>query len=166
VLKESFQTLIDNYSHQVLSTAVRILGDAQKAQDVHQDVFLAIWQRWHKYNGRINWRAYLYRATVRKAVQLARQTRTEQLTEQHSENLVIRRQPDGPLRAAELQQKLVCCLAKLPKRQAEVFILSRIEGLKAEQIAELLGCSGETVRVHLHRAIKRLASQLVDYLEE
>ncbi|MHC4242013.1 MAG: sigma factor-like helix-turn-helix DNA-binding protein [Planctomycetota bacterium] len=36
--------------------------------------------------------------------------------------------------------------------------------MKAEQIAGLLGCSQETVRVHLHRAMKRLARELGDYL--
>jgi RNA polymerase sigma-70 factor (ECF subfamily) len=72
--------------------------------------------------------------------------------------------PDESLRVAELQQKLAGCLARLPKRQAEVFVLSRMEGLKAEEIAELLGCSHQTVRVHLHRAMKRLARELGDYL--
>jgi len=68
------------------------------------------------------------------------------------------------LRVAELQQKLAACLARLPKRQTEVFVLSRMEELKAEQIAELLGCSQETIRVHLHRAMKKLARELGDYL--
>ncbi len=65
-----------------------------------------------------------------------------------------------------MQQKLVACLARLPKRQADVFVLSRIEGLEAGKIAELLGCSQNTVRVHLHRAMKRLARELSEYLAE
>jgi len=166
VPKKDFRALVDQYSKQVLNTAMRILGDAQKAQDVHQEVFLAIWQRWHKYDGRTNWNAYLYRVTVRKAIQLAKQPRIEQLTEQGSKHSINREQPDGPLRVVELQQKLACYLARLPKRQAEVFVLSRIEGLKTEKVAELLGCSQETVRVHLHRALKRLAQELSDYMTE
>ncbi len=147
----------------MLNTAVRILGDTHKAQDVHQEVFLGIWRRWHKYDGQVNWKAYLYRATVRKAIQLAKRSRTERLFEQQPE-YSDKEGPDGSLRTAELQQKLAGCLARLPKRQAEVFVLSRMEGLKTEQIAELLGCSQKTVRVHLHRAMKRLALELGDYL--
>ncbi len=164
--KKNFRAVVNDYSAQVLNIAMRILGDVQKAQDVHQEVFLAIWQRWHKYNSRTNWDAYLYRVTVRKAIQFAKQIRTEQLLEHQSQNYIIREQPDGTLRTAELQQKLAECLARLPKRQAEVFVLSRIEGLKAEKIAVLLGCSQETVRVHLHRALKRLSIELSDYLAE
>jgi RNA polymerase sigma-70 factor (ECF subfamily) len=162
-LKQDFRALINDYSAQVLNTAVRILGDTHKAQDVHQEVFLGIWRRWHKYDGQINWSAYLYRATVRKAIHLAKKSRAEQLFEQQPE-YTSKEGPDGSLRVAELQQKLAGCLARLPKRQAEVFVLSRMERLKAEQIAGLLGCSQETVRVHLHRAMKRLARELGDYL--
>ena len=162
-MKEDFKALINDYSTQVLNTAVRILGDTHKAQDVHQEVFLGIWKRWDKYDGQINWKAYLYRATVRKAIHLAKKMKAEQLLEQQPE-YTNKEVPDESLQVAELQQKLAGCLAGLPKRQAEVFVLSRMEGLKAEQIAELLGCSQTTVRVHPHRAMKRLARELGDYL--
>jgi RNA polymerase sigma factor (sigma-70 family) len=150
----------------VLNTAIRILGDPEKAQDVHQEVFLAIWKRWHKYDGRTNWNAYLYRATVRKAIGLAKQSRIEPFARQGSDDAISSERPDRSLRIAELQRKLAGCLATLPKRQAEVFVLSRLEGLGAKRIAEVLGCSQETVRVHLHRALKRLAGALGDDLTE
>jgi RNA polymerase sigma-70 factor (ECF subfamily) len=166
VLNQEFRVLVDEYSARVLNVAVRILGDADKAQDVHQEVFLAIWKRWHKYDSRTNWEAYLYRATVRKAIELARRSRYQQPLGQQREYAINADAPDGPLRTSELQQKLARCLAKLPKRQAEVFVLSRMEGLKAERIAEFLGCSRETVRVHLHRAVRHLARELGHYLTE
>lgn len=163
--KISFNELIDNYSSVVLRTAARILGDTQQAQDVHQEVFLEIWRRWHKYNGRTNWNAYLYRTTVRSAIRFAKKSRTGRHIPQQGD-AIASISPDENLRVAELQRKLGGYLAKLPKRQAEVFVLSRIEGLRNEKIAKLLGCSQETVRVHLHRAVKRLARQLGDYLNE
>jgi RNA polymerase sigma factor (sigma-70 family) len=164
VQKISFNELIDNYSSVVLRTAARILGDTQQAQDVHQEVFLEIWRRWHKYNGRTNWNAYLYRATIRSAIRFAKKSRTGQIIRQQPEALANISNPDENLRVAELQGKLAGYLAKLPKRQAQVFVLSRIEGLGNDKIAELLGCSQKTVRVHLHRAAKQLARQLSDYL--
>jgi len=166
VQKISFNELINDYSSVVLRTAARILGDTQQAQDVHQEVFLEIWRRWHKYNGRTNWNAYLYRTAVRTAIRFAKKSRTGQFIRQQPEALTNKGNPDERLRTVELQQKLAGALAKLPKRQAEVFVLSRIEGLRNEKIADLLGCSQKTVRVHLHRAVKRLARQLSDYLVE
>jgi len=145
---------------------MRILGDSEKAQDVHQEVFLAIWKRWHKYNGRTNWNAYLYRAAVRKAIEFAKRSRAEQSLRQQPKLGTSTSHPDGPMRTAELQQMLARYLAKLPGRQADVFVLSKIEGLRHNEIAEILGCSEQTVRVHLHRAVKRLARELGDYLNE
>jgi len=164
--KQDFRALVKDYGAKVLSTAMRILGNREKAQDVHQEVFLAIWKRWHKYNGRTNWNAYLYRAAVRKAIELAKQSKAEQSLQQQKKNSISKDHPDGPLRIAELQQMLSRHLAKMSKRQADVFALSRIEGLTNKQIAEILGCSENTVRVHLHRAVNRLARELGDYLIE
>ena len=163
---EEFRVLVNKYSTRVLNVATRILGDVDKAQDVHQDVFPAIWKRWPKYDGRTHWDAYLYRAAVRKALELAGCSRNEQPLGPQQEYPAHSDSPDERLRMSELQQKLAGCLANLPKRQAEVFVLSRMEGLKAEKVAELLGCSQRTVRVHLHRALKRIAHDLGDYLME
>ncbi|UCG57647.1 MAG: sigma-70 family RNA polymerase sigma factor [Phycisphaerales bacterium] len=162
--EKRFEDLVDEYSRQVLNVALRVLGDPELAKDVHQEVFLAIWQRWHKYDGRVNWGAYLYKVTVRKAIDFARRARTGPVVEQGRWRPSTKNGPDEQLKREELQQKLTLCLAKLPKHQANVFVLSRIEGLKNESIAELLGCSPNTVRVHLHRAMKRLARELSSHL--
>jgi len=69
------------------------------------------------------------------------------------------------MQADELQHKLVAALARLPRRQADAFILSRIEKRQTAEIARLLGCSEPTVRVHLHRAVLKLAEELHEYLD-
>ena len=73
VSEQSFENLVQEHGPQVLRTAMRVLHDASLAHDVHQEVFLAIWRRWHRYNGNVNWPAYLYRATVRKALEAVQQ---------------------------------------------------------------------------------------------
>ncbi len=142
------------------------MGDAEETQDVHQEVFLTIWKRWYKFNGRTDWNAYLYRATVRKAVEFARRSKAELSLRRQPENAFGEQTPDRLLRTAELQRKLAGHVAGLPKRRSDVFVLSRIEGLGAGQVAEILRCSPGSVRVHLHGAAKRLARELGDYLTE
>lgn len=160
---EEFERIIDKHSQRVLSTARNILGDYQRAQDVHQEVFLSVWKRWHKYNGQTNWPAYLYRATVRKALELAKTRKLRSLDTTDNGSFAKNLSPDDSLRAEELRQKLTELIAALPKRQADVFILSKIEGVESSEIARMIGCSIETVRVHLHRATKRLADKLAKY---
>ncbi len=147
----------------MLTTAIRVLADQQRAADVHQDVFLAIWVRWHKFNGQTNWRGYLYRTTIRKAILASKALKTRSLDEIEMDQPGRIQQPDGHLKALELAKKLSELIAKLPQRQAEVFIMARLENLEYKEIADILGCSAETVRVHMHRAIKKLADGLVRY---
>ena len=163
----TFENLIHEHGAQVLRTAVRVLHDTSLAHDVHQEVFLAVWRRWHTYNGSVNWPAYLYRATVRKALELARQRPVRGVPAGASEETpdgVTTNGPDDMLQANELQQKLAAALARLPQRQADAFILSRLEGLEAARIGEIMGCSEQTARVHLPRAVMRLARELHEYL--
>lgn len=160
----SFKMLVEKYSNIVLNIATRILRDSQRAQDVHQEVFLRILRRWNKFGNDVNWPAYLYRTTVRTALECVRQTTAQRQIEQAPKPATGNPKPDWRLRAEELQQKLIACLAILPKRQADVFVLSRIEGLGYDKVAELVGCSKETARVHLHRALKRLAREFREYL--
>jgi RNA polymerase sigma-70 factor (ECF subfamily) len=167
VSEKTFENLVQEHGPQVLRTALRVLHDASLAHDVHQEVFLAIWRRWHRYNGEVNWPAYLYRATVRKALEVAQQRPVRHVPVRASKETpysVTTNGPDGALRADELQQKLAAALARLPRRQADAFVLSRLEGLEAAEIGKIMGCSEPTVRVHLHRAMLRLARELHEYL--
>ncbi len=167
VSEKTFANLVQEHGPQVLRTALRVLHDANLAHDVHQEVFLALWRRWHRYNGDVNWPAYLYRATVRKALEVAQQRLVRSVPVRASKEMprsVSTDSPDGTLRAQELQQKLAATLARLPRRQADAFVLARLEGLAAAEIGEIMGCSEQTVRVHLHRALLRLARELHEYL--
>ena len=113
----------------------------------------------------MNWGPYLYRVAIRKAVELARVRGPVAEPPDGCESQSPRPDPDAGLRLAELQARLTKSLAKLPKRQADVFILSRIEGLDHAAIAETLCCSRNGVRVLLHRAVKHLAREMREYLQ-
>lgn len=157
--EKSFENLVNEHGRQVLNIALRVLGDVNMANDVHQEVFLAIWKRWPSYNGHTNWPAYLYRATVRKALEAVRR-RNGYRGATPPERKQTDRRPESDLRADELREKLAAALARLPQRQADVFVLRRLEGLETAEVAELLGCSHQTVRVHLHRALRKLSRLL------
>jgi len=163
---EEFRAFFEQYSRRVLGVAARILGNAADAQDVHQEVFLAIWRRWDTYDGQTNWGAYLYRTTARKALELARRSRSRRSVGVESELTAGTETPDSRMRAAELRERLARGLARLPKDQAMTFVLVRLEGLAGEEAAQVLGCSPGALKVRLHRATRRLARELSDYLVE
>jgi RNA polymerase sigma-70 factor (ECF subfamily) len=166
VSDDRFEKLVNDHGRDVLNVALRVLGDPETAKDVYQEVFLAIWRRWHTYNGTVSWGPYLYRVTVRKALELARARGTVAEVPEGCEQESPASDPDADLRFKELQKKLTQSLAKLPKRQADVFVLSRIEGLDHSAVADALCCSRNSVRVLLHRAVRQLAHELREDLRD
>ena len=161
-----FEALVKEHSRLVLNVALRILGNADLAQDVHQEVFLAVWRIWGSFKGDTNWRGYLYRATVRKAIEMAKQSRERPIIPVPDNYPASRALPSEVALARELQGKLAAALGTLPERQMQVFVLSRIEGLDYREIAQILNCSQATARVHLYRAMRRLSRELGEYLTE
>jgi RNA polymerase sigma factor (sigma-70 family) len=159
-----FENLVDAHGRGVLNVAFRVTGDVHLAQDVYQEVFLAIWRRWDSYSEDPDWGAYLYRATVRKALDLVKRQRLSPASANDGVEPAVADDPGQALMLDEFQHRLNASLAELPKRQAEVFVLSRIEGLDHSRIAEILGCSHNTVRVSLCRAVKQLARIMKAYV--
>ena len=161
---KGFTKLVDDHSRLVLSAAYRILGNRTAAEDVHQDVFTAIWKRWESYNGDVSWPAYLYRCAVRKAIDHARASRKTSNIDEIPEPAAFSSNADSKAITTEMKDKLAVCIGKLPRRQAEIFVMNRIEGKSYDQIAEALECSKKTARVHMHRALTQLAEDFKEYL--
>ena len=157
--KQDFDNLVAQHSRQVLNTALRILRDENAASDVHQDVFLAIWRRRKQYDNTVNWSGYLYRITIRKSMEQIRKMKAFPTTGFQFEHLHSGEtsQPEHRMVTSEMQRHLSSCIGQLSDKQAEAFTLIRIEGLDYSQTAAIMGCKEETVRVHLHRALKQLA---------
>lgn len=64
------------------------------------------------------------------------------------------------LERSEIEQAIMTVVDALPERCREVFILSKVEGLKNREIADRLGISLKTVEAQMTIAIKRLRKEL------
>ncbi|MEP6881200.1 MAG: sigma-70 family RNA polymerase sigma factor [Dokdonella sp.] len=159
---EEVATLAHDYGRLVFNAAYRVLGDATLAEDVQQDVFLKLVE---EHRGKVNsWPAYLVASAVRGAIdQLRHQKRWGRLmrlwagqqidTAASAEQVGI---------ASERGQRLRAALANLPRREAQCFSLRYLENLDISEIAQALALSENNINVTLHRARRRLETQLGD----
>ncbi len=81
-----------------------------------------------------------------------RSRRAEDATEESQTGFVSRR---------ELGERLRAALARLPERAAEIFVLRHVEGYSNQEIGRLLGISWGSVAVTVHRARRRLQTELL-----
>jgi RNA polymerase sigma-70 factor, ECF subfamily len=141
------------YFQIVRAKCARMLRDPAEAQDVAQETFARLWIHRADIADTQAVTAWLYRTSTRLAVDSYRRTRgQEPLDPQHEEG----RPPGGAdrLDAVRLLERIA---GRAPPRELEVAILSRIDELTQDEIAEVTGMSSRTVRRLLRKFDGRLA---------
>ena len=154
--------LVEQHARMVFATAYRILGRANEAEDVLQDVFLKVLGLG---NGRVpdairDWGAYLRTMASRAAINRLHQRRKWRgdTTGPRTGPVAESEDPSGQEHRAIILEQAI---ARLPGREAEVFSLRYIEDLSYERIAAQMNLSINQVGVILHRARKRLRKILL-----
>ncbi|WP_051831238.1 RNA polymerase sigma factor [Streptomyces violens] len=142
----------------VLALARRALGDSQEAEDVTQQVFLAVWRHRHRYRaGRgpvTGWLIGIARHKI--ADTLAARTRRARLIVAAGSALspadeAIGR-PDEALDRVLVSREL----ARLPEPQQQVLRMAFYDDLTQAQIAERTGWPLGTVKSHVRRGLHQL----------
>ncbi len=72
--------------------------------------------------------------------------------------------PEQAASARDVQRLIAEALAELPEMQRQALVLFSIEKLPQKEVAEVLGCSVETVKWHVFTARRKLKDTLRDYL--
>jgi len=154
----AFSELFLRYKDPLYLHAKRMLGDADEAKDIVQDLFTAIWSKQETLIVPSAVNNYLYGAIRNRILDhLAHQKIISKYAasfDQLSEKGVA--YTDDLVREKELARIIETEISRLPEKMREIFELSRNEELTYKQIAEQLGLSEHTVKKQAQRAIKIL----------
>ena len=163
---ETFGEFFTKHQPGVLNYIYRLSGGNRPlAEDVTQQVFLNFWT--HRADFDLDRPiAPLLLTMARNAwVNAAKREeyrKTSPLQEAAAESPATAMGRD--LEERELEKAVERALGSLEPPFREVFILSRYQGLKYSQIAEVLGISVKTVEARLSRALQDLHTRLKDFL--
>ncbi len=142
-------------------------GEAADAEDVTQEVLVRLHRSLHRFDARSRFTTWLYQVTRNQALSLQRRIRGRLRLVRAAalEAEMDRPATDDPLHRLHAGQ--VAALAEvllhgLPRRQREVLALADLEGCDAPEIAERLGLSPSTVRVHLFQARRALRTRILE----
>jgi RNA polymerase sigma-70 factor (ECF subfamily) len=155
--------LVADHQRMVYSLALHLLGDAQEAMDLSQEVFLRVFRTLSQFRGQSSLRTWIYRIVVNQASNRQRWWRRRHRSQQvalddhmaHHGEIAEWRQgamPDRVLQQVETKDRVQHALAELPFDQRAAIILREIDGLSYEEIAEALGVAVGTVKSRLARA--------------
>ncbi|HEY6875965.1 MAG TPA: sigma-70 family RNA polymerase sigma factor [Candidatus Dormibacteraeota bacterium] len=157
--QESFEALFKAEYNRVAGIANRVLGDAQEAEDVAQEVFLDF-HRLH--SAKAQYAApWLYRASAHTALNRVRGRRRREKRELATAHDEAGHSLDPQLVAEtnEQRERLRRALAKLPAKPAAVLVL-RSSGLSYAEVAEAVGVSTGQIGTLLRRAETALRKEV------
>ena len=137
----------------VLRTVFVVLHDHGRAEEVTQDAFLRLYERWRGIVGIDHPEAWVRKVAVRSAIKQAKRNRAQQVVTSVDETGAGDQLPDVDLARA---------VASLPAQQRAAVALFYLEDRPVDEVAHLLGVSASTAKQHLHRARIRLAEVLAE----
>lgn len=165
--KKTFSELYVSNFTQMCDFAVSITHDEEVTKELIQDVFINIWTNREHWRPKSTIRSYLYRAIKNRAFDYLKHKKVER--EWHNRNYQSNSEnaetPYEQYTRAELEQFIQKAVDELPEKRKMIYLLSRIQGLKYREIADVMKISEKTVENQMGHALKKLRELVNKYLK-
>jgi RNA polymerase sigma-70 factor (ECF subfamily) len=163
--RDAFDALIAGRWERMYRIALRVVGEREEARDVAQNACLRLWETLERFREDEDLDAWIYRMVVNLAIDATRRRRARPAEgrvprDESAEPAPVETGPEARLLHGELERALQELTDALPARQKAAFVLTRIEGLSASRVAEILGVAPSTVRNQVFQARAVLARGL------
>lgn len=163
--------LMERHGVELRRHLTRMLGRADDADDVLQEVWITAHERPPETGPGSNLRAWLYRVATNAALtRLARDRRRGAALSQRGARLVPEGEPppDQRLRSLspEARARVRDQLARLPRKQREAVWLRWVAEREYAEIAARLECSEDSARANVYNGMKKLRAELSDLFEK
>lgn len=144
--------LFECYRRPVYLFGLKMLGDADGARDLVQDVFLRVWERRGQLQSPDRFRSWLFAIARNRCLSRLRRDHAQvDLDEAPPAALAVAPAPDAREREQDLA-RLQRALAALSVEHREVLVLREYQELSYREIAEVLGASESAVKSRLFKA--------------
>lgn len=143
------------------------------AENIVQDCFLYIWERKDTLKSIDNINAFLFRLVKNKCIDHLRHRVTVEAKKEEIRSTYLKEFEfkllaissfDDSLSDEEIETIIYNAISRLPDKCREIFILSKLKGMKYEEIASHLELSPNTVRNQIAIALQKMRKELKDYL--
>jgi len=168
---QAVEALFRRYQRPLFQTALRVLGNAEDAEDALQDGMLSAYRNLKRFEGRSQFSTWLTRivinaalmrrrsAKARPAISLDETPREDELpaTERFADNGP---NPEQVYAGTELKEIVSENLEELSPLLRTAFLLREVEGYSTGEAAKKLGVTENTLKARLWRARHQLAEKL------
>lgn len=165
----AFRAVLSRYQRPVLDFVYRMVGDADTAQDVAQEVFFRVWRGIGRYKHRRNaaFSTWLFQIARHVCIDVIRRRTRDPLYSAVTVPHALERSPSpdsvpNNVSAREIGTRVAAAVTSLPEDQRVVVALAEYEGMSYREIAAVMRCSVKSVEARLYRARQTLKRNLRD----
>jgi RNA polymerase sigma-70 factor, ECF subfamily len=160
---DAFEELYRQHAGRLFSLTSRMVGSAQEAEDVLQEVFLHAYRKLDKFRGDSSLGTWLYRLGMNQCLDYLRGRHakmnhaTDSLDDDNAD------EPAAPMPATPLavnRMDLERAIGSLPAGCRAAFLLHDVEGFEHHEVAAILGVSEGTSKSQVHKARRKLRALL------
>jgi len=165
--EHAFRQLYDRYRNKIYSLGMHLTRSEILSEEIVQDVFMKVWEKRDQLR-EINYLNAWLRTVARNAC-------SNYLRNLAMEKLVMKRyavqhnsetpSPENDVAAKEYEQIIEAAIRQLPPQQKKVYLLSRQDSKKQEEIANELNISIYTVKEYMKLAQRSIRQYLEDKLD-
>jgi len=159
------ELLFRRYQRALCSHAARYVYSREVAEDIVSDVFCKFWKTNAYQSVTSSFRYYLFRSVRNEAYSYLRSefTQLDSLDHNLTESAIGLR-PDYITQYEETFNRVKELVEELPPQCRKIFLMSRFEGKRYQEIADELGLSIKTVEVHMGKGLSFMRTGLKGYL--
>jgi RNA polymerase sigma-70 factor, ECF subfamily len=135
--------------------------DKVHADEALQEIFIRIWERRESLNETLSFKAFLFQVSKNHVLNILRK-KVRELSLDNAPELSVyaTNTTEDQLNYFELHEKTLEIIDSLPATQKQIFTLSRVEGLRNDEISARLNIAKRTVEHHIYLALRTIKDKL------
>lgn len=157
---DTYHELFRKFYQSLVLFAMRYVDKQDEAEDVVQDLFLAVWEKEEKFFSYNSFRSFLYNSVRNTCLNKLKHRKVEEKFINYSlKNMDSFQSDDYDTLEEEIYRRLFNAINELPARCREIFLL-HLDGKKNEEIAAELRITVLTVKTQKKKALRYLRARL------
>ncbi len=164
-----FDDIFRKFERPIYNYLLHLTQNQAEAEDLVQETFIRVYDKLKTFRGEASLSTWIYHIATNVSIDHFRRSTTHQaktiesLEESDLERVCIDENmpsPDDQVAQSEMSDCVQNFIQRLPLSYRTVLLLHDVQGLKVQDIADVLGCSLDIVKIRLHRARNKLKETL------